>query len=272
MLNPCFALEIQQEGEGYAYGKHEGEGETPLCGFHAVDEVHAEEAGYECGEHEYDVDAGEHLHDGVHVVVDEIGIGVHRGVEDVCVDVCGFACLTHFDAYVFYHVGVQFVDGEFEFQFGEQVFVASDGGDEVCEAVLQTTECDEVCVADFVVEALFCLVYAHADLLEPLQVPDGAAEEEAEYHVDGIDESQAGLLLIGDEVVHHVCLEVADRNEDVAFHDDTERDGGVGRAALCLFDVGDTQDDEHPSVVDVVAGTFVGIGNIADVVIGNVEC
>ncbi len=268
---PCFALEVPHEEDGDAYGEEECKGEAPRGGFHAVDEIHAEETGDEGREHEDDADAGEHLHDGAHVVVDDVGIGVHRGVENVGIDVGGLACLAHLDADVFYHVCVEFVDGQFELQLGEEVFVAADGGDEVGEAVLQSAQGDEVGVADVAVEVLLGLVDECADLLEPLQVPDCTAEEEAEYHVNGIDESESALLLIGDEVNHHVCLEVADGDEDVAFHDDTEGNGGVGGAAFCFLDVWDTQDDEHPAFVDVVAGTFIGIGDVADVVVGDVE-
>ena len=121
------------------------------------------------------------------------------------------------------------------------------------------------------VEVLLGLVDERADLLEPLQVPDGTTEEEAEYHIHGIDETQPALLLVRHEVYHHVRLEVADRNEHVALHNDTERDGGVWRPALRLLNVRDTQDDEHPAVIYVVTGTFVRIGNITNIVVGDFE-
>ena len=272
LLYPCFVFEIPHKGNGDANGEEECEGEAPANLLHAVYQVHAEEAGNERGEHQDNADAGEHLHDGAHVVVDDVGISVHCGVKDVSVDVGGLAGLTHFDANVLYHVCVEFVDGQFELEFGEQILVASDGGDEVSEAVLQTAQGDEVGIIDFSVQILLGLVDAGANLFETFQVPDGATEEEAENHIYGIDEAQSALLLVGDKINHHVCLEVADSDEDIALHDDTQRDGGIGRAALVFLDVRNTQDDEHPSVVYVITGTFVRIGDIADVVIGNVEC
>ena len=131
---------------------------------HAVDEVHAEEAGYERREHQDNADACEHLHDRTHVVVNQVGVGVHRGVEDVRVDVRCLASLAHLDADVFYHVCVELVDGQFELELREQILIASDGCDEVGEAVLQATQSDKVGVADLAVEVLLCLIDAGTDV------------------------------------------------------------------------------------------------------------
>lgn len=135
-------FEIPHKEDGYTDGKEECKGEAPGDLFHAVYQVHAEEAGNECGEHEDNADAGEHLHDGTHVVVDDIGVSIHRGVEDVGVDIGRLSCLAHLNAHVLYHVCIEFVDGQFELELGEQVLVASNGGDKVGEAVLQATKRD----------------------------------------------------------------------------------------------------------------------------------
>ncbi len=113
-LNPRFVLEVPHEGNRDAYRKEECEGEAPSGAFHTVHEVHTKETGDERGEHEDNADAGEHLHHLTHVVVDEVGIGVHRGVEDVGVDVCCLARLAHLDTHVLYHICVQFVNGQLE--------------------------------------------------------------------------------------------------------------------------------------------------------------
>ena len=214
-------LEIPHKNDCDTDGEEECEGEAQCSAFHAVHEVHAEEAGYECGEHEDNADAGEHLHDGAHVVVDDVGVCVHRGVEDVGVDVGGLASLTHLNANVLYHVSVKFVDGQFELELGEQVLVASNGSDEVGEAVLKATQRNKIGIAYIAIQILLGFVDAGTNLFEVFQVPDSATEEEAEYHIDRIDEAQPALLLVGDEVNHHVRLEVTDSDEDVALHDDT---------------------------------------------------
>ena len=63
-------------------------------------------------------------------------------------------------------------------------------------------------------------------MLQPLQVPHGTAEEEAENHVYGVGESHASLLLEGNKVYHHVGLEVADCDADVLVQKGEKRVGG----------------------------------------------
>ena len=111
------------------------------------------------------------------------------------------------------------------------------------------------------------LVYQQTDLLQALQVPNSAAEEEAEYHIHRVGESQTAFLLIANEVYHHVGLEVAHRNQYIALHDDTQGDGSVGGAALHLLNVGDTQNYKYPSFINVITGTLVGIGDVGNIVI-----
>ena len=181
-LNPSLSLEIPHKYDGDSNGKSECKWESPPCIFHSVDEVHAEEAGYQSGEHEYDTDTGEHLHHSTHVVVDDVGIGIHGGVEDVGIDVGGLPCLTHLDVYVLYHVCIQFVDGEFELQFRKQVFISSDRSDEIGETVLQSAEGYQIGIVHVAVQVLLSLVDEGAYLLESLQIPYGRGKEETENH------------------------------------------------------------------------------------------
>ena len=260
---PCGA----RNDDGYEQGEGEAEGTV----LHAVDEVHAEERRDQGGEHHDDTHGGERTHHGVHVVVDDTGVGVHRRFEDVGIDAGGLARLAHLDVDVLDEVGVELIDLELELQFGQQVFVAADGGDEVGERVLEPGESDQALVVDLLVEVLLRLLDQGVDLLESFQVPYGGGEEEAEDHVHIVREALAALLLVADEVDHHVGLEVADRDGDVALVDDAEGDGGVGRAGAYLLDVGDAEDDEHPAVVILIAGPLVGIGDVGEEIIGYLE-
>ena len=97
----------------------------------SVYEVHAEERGDERRQHHDDRHGGERTHHGVHVVVDDGRVGVHRRLEDVRIDVRGLTCLRHLDVYVLDKVGVQLVHLQLELQFGKQRLVASDGCHEV---------------------------------------------------------------------------------------------------------------------------------------------
>ena len=109
------------------------------------------------------------------------------------------------------------------------------------------------------------------DLLQALQVPHRRAQEQAERQVYVIDEAHAALLVERHEVEHHVGLVEADGDGHVALVNDTQRHGGVGRARAYLLHIGYAQDDEHPTVVVLVAGTLVGIADVTDEIVGNVE-
>ena len=117
LLEQRLALEVPPEDDDEYYRDEECQGEAPPYMLHAVDKVHTEVAGYEGGEHEDDAPRGHHLHDVRHVVVDDVGIGVHRRVENVGVDEARLAGLTHLDVDVLDEVRVQFVDGQLELQF-----------------------------------------------------------------------------------------------------------------------------------------------------------
>ena len=93
-----------------ADGNDEGEDKAKGFLLHAVDKVHTEERRDERGEHHDDGDAGERSHDGVHVVVDDALIGIHRRLKDVGVDARRLAGLRHLDADVLDEVGIKFVN------------------------------------------------------------------------------------------------------------------------------------------------------------------
>ena len=61
--------ENEQADDRNAYRKDDSNNETHRAVLHAVDEVHAEERGYQRGQHEDDGSRGQRTHDGVHVVV-----------------------------------------------------------------------------------------------------------------------------------------------------------------------------------------------------------
>ena len=154
-------------------GQYQRKDKSPWFFLDAVDEVHAEERGYQRGEHHDDGDRRERSDDGVHVVVDNALIGVHRRLQDVAVDVGGLAGLCHLDVHVLNEVGVQFVNLQFELQFRQQRLIASDGGLEIGQRVLQARESDEALVVHLAVEVSLGLVDEHVNLFQPLQIPDG---------------------------------------------------------------------------------------------------
>ena len=117
----------------YADGEDDGDDESPWFFFHAIDEVHAKHRGDQRWYHHDDGDGGQGSHHGVHVVVDDTLIGVHRGFQNVGVDKRGLTGLCHLDIDVLDEVSVQFVDLQLELQFREQRLIASDGGLKVGE-------------------------------------------------------------------------------------------------------------------------------------------
>ena len=91
-------------------GDDQGDDESERCCLHAVDEVHTEHRGDERRNHQDDGDRRERTHHGVHVVVDDAGVGVHGRLEDVRVDGGGLAGLRHLNVYVLDKVVVQLID------------------------------------------------------------------------------------------------------------------------------------------------------------------
>ncbi len=270
LQQPLVAQHHPAEG---ADGKRhdERDGKSPGIVLQAIGDVHAIQRGDERGRHHDDGDRGERTHHRVHVVVDDARVGVHRRLQDVGVDAGGLSGLRHLDIDILNEVGVELVHLQLELQFLQEVLVAADRGDEVGERVLQPGEADEALVVHLVVEVVLGLLDERVDLLQPFEVPHGRGEEEAEDHVDIVGEALAPLLLVGHEVDHHVGLVEADRDGDVALVYDAEGHGGVGRARSDLLHIGYAEDDEHPSVVILIAGSLIGIADVAEEVIGDVE-
>ena len=165
--------ENEQADDRNTHRKDNGNDETYGVVLHAVDEVHTEERCYQRGQHEDDGSRGQRTHDGVHVVVDNRLVGVHRRLQDVGVDAGGLACLRHLDVDILDEVGVQLVYLQLELQLLQQVLVASDGGVEVGQRVLQTGQSDERLVVHLAVQVALGFLDEHRYLLQALQVPDG---------------------------------------------------------------------------------------------------
>ena len=159
---------------------------------------------------------------------------------------------------------------QLELQLLEQGLVAANGGDEVGERVLQPAQPDEAFVVHLLVKIVLCFVYKIAYLLQSFQVPDSRAKEKSEYHIHIVGEALSALLLERNEVEHHVGFEVAHRNGYVALVDNTQWHCCIRRAGTYFLYVGNTQDDEHPAVVVLVACTLVGIADVRNKIIWNV--
>ena len=121
------------EEEGDEGGDDECDDESVLAVLHAVDEVHAEEAGDKGWKHQENRHRGQRTHHIVHVVVDNAAVSVHRRLQDIGIDIRGFLGLAHLDINVLNHVGVELVDLQLEFQLGQQILIATDGGGEIRE-------------------------------------------------------------------------------------------------------------------------------------------
>lgn len=225
--NPRFASEQIEEETRDGNGQQDYGREAPPYILNARDKVHTEDTGHQRGEHENDAHTRHLFHGARHVVVDDAGVGFHCRVENVGVDIGGFACLVHLDGDVFDKVGVEFVDGQFEFEFRQERFVATNGGEEIGQAVLQARESHEVFVLDFAVEVAFGLFDEHVDLFESFQIPHGCREEEAEGEVDRVGEAEVAFLLIRHEINHHVGLIVTHGDAHPFVENDAKGYGGV---------------------------------------------
>ena len=134
--NPRLAMGVPPKEEGQDDGDDDGEGEAPRTGLHSVEEIHAEQAGDEGRHHQEHGHERQRLHHRGHIIIDDIGVGVHGRFEDVGVDACHLARLVHLDADVLDEVGIEFVNGQLELQLREECFVATDGSGEIGQGVL----------------------------------------------------------------------------------------------------------------------------------------
>ena len=271
LLNPGFPAEEPVKAARYQYRQHAYQREGPPGCFQPVDHVHSEDTGDERGEHEDDGHGGHLFHHRSHIIINNVGIGFHGGVQDVGIDVGGFARLVHLDGDVLNQIGVKLIHRQLELQFRKQRLVATDGGDEVRQAVLQSRKPDEVLVVNFLVEVAFRLLNENGDLLESLQVPHRRRKEEAEHQVDRVGKAHVALLLIRYKVNHHVRLEVAHRDADVLVQDDAQRDGGVRRARTYFLNVGYAQDNQYPALVVFITRALVFISDVVQKIGGYVQ-
>ena len=269
--NKPFVTEKPPATDRNSYRKDDSDDKSPRLLFHAIDQVHAEHRGDKRRNHHDDGDGGQRTHHGVHIVVDDTLISIHRRLQDVRIDAGRLTGLTHLDVDVLDKVSVKFVDLQFELQFRQQRLVTSDRRDEVGQRVLQTAQADERLIVHLTVQVALGLVDEHRDLLQALQIPDGTGEEQAEDHIDMVGEALTPLLLERHKVDHHVRFVEADGDGDVALMDDTKRDGGLRCPRTYLLDVWDTEDDEHPAVVVLITGTLIGIADVRHEVVGDIE-
>ena len=86
-----------------------------------------------------------------------------------------------------------------------------------------------------------------------------------------VGESLASLLLEAQEINHHVGLVIAHCNGDITLVYYAEGHGSIGRSRPYLLDIGDTQDDEHPSIVIFITCTLVGIAHVGEKIVGDIK-
>ena len=86
---------------------------------------------------------------------------------------------------------------------------------------MQAGEADEVGIIYFAIQVELGFFNAGVDLFEPFEEPYCRRKEQPEHQIDRVGETDATALLIGHKVNHQVGLEIADRDADVAFEDNT---------------------------------------------------
>ena len=136
--------------------------------------VHAVETGDYSGYHQCDAEARHALHDVVHVVRDNGSKSIHGARKDVAVNVHGVVGLAQLDDGIVQQFHIQHA-GVLEdvLQTAYQHFVASDGGVEVDERLLEFHQAQEIFVADAFLQFLFGIGHFVVNLFQVLQEPDG---------------------------------------------------------------------------------------------------
>ena len=170
---PLLSLEPHQSQNGGDDRDENGNEETEARCLHTIDKVHAEEGGNESWEHDDHVERGEQTHHLVHVVVDDVGVSVHRRVKDVRVDLSCLACLVHLDVHILNEFRIELIDRQTELELREERLVATDGSGKIRETVLQACEAHQVLVIDLSTEVALCLLDETVHLLQILQIPHG---------------------------------------------------------------------------------------------------
>ena len=125
-LNQMLEPEEPPRTDGDEYGDDDGNEESEGGRLHAIDEVHTKKRGYERRKHEDDTHGGKRTHHGIHVIIDDTSIGLHRGIKNFRIDTRRFSRLTHLDVYVLDEVSIQFVNLQLELQLEQKGLVATD--------------------------------------------------------------------------------------------------------------------------------------------------
>ena len=99
---------------------NDGDRETHLPPFHTVDEVHAEHGRDESREKDDHVQRRQKPHHRIHIIINNVRVGVHRRVKDVDVDGGGLTRLVHLDVHILNEFGIQFIDRQTELQLAQQ--------------------------------------------------------------------------------------------------------------------------------------------------------
>ena len=233
--------------------------------------VHAVEAGDECGDHQHDAEAGHALHDGVDVVRDDGGEGIHRARQDVAVDVDGVDRLLQLDEHVVQQSHVQIVRVlEDVFQATNHHFVATDTGVEVDQRFLQLHQSQQVLVADALLQLFLCLGHDIVDLFQVFQEPHGRRIDDAQDEVQLVVDGDTLALGVRHEVRHHLCAVVADGDDDFVIGDDADGHGDEGDVRLVVLH-GYAEDGQQPVALGVGAWAFVHVGNVRQESFGHVQ-
>lgn len=173
--------------------------------------IHSVETGYQCRDHQCNGKAGHAFHDGIHVVGDDRGKGVHRSGEDIAVDIHGIKCLFQLDNHVFYQFLVQKVSVlKDTLQLSDHYFISSDGGVEVNECFLQSHQTEQVFVADTAFQFFFGGADIQIYLFQIFQKPYGRRINQPENQIEFVADFDSLSAGVFDEVRQQVCVVVAD--------------------------------------------------------------
>ena len=84
--NQSFVTEKPPATARNGYRKDDSNDKSPGLLFHTIDQIHTEHRSDERRNHHDDGDGGQRTHHGVHIVVDDTLISVHRRLQDVLID------------------------------------------------------------------------------------------------------------------------------------------------------------------------------------------
>lgn len=266
---PLDVFEDEEGGDGEHGGAHhhpeEGMGQP---GDADVD-VHAVEAGNERGHHQHDRDGRHALHDLIHVVGDDRGIGVHRAGQYFGVDVGGVLGLANLDLHILEQVAVGHI-GEDMAETLDEHLVALQRRAEVDQRLLQAHKSQQVRVLHRPLELLRRFLHPRVDNLQKLQKPEGRRIDDAQHKVALTGDGNLPAAPVDDEVVDNLVGVVADGDGDVGTGDDGDGDSVDGRVGG-LGARGNTHNGEHPLAVALDARPLVDVVGVGQDEIGDME-